>query len=117
MAHRMARPCRVTRPTDPLSTLLTRLPTAPAAVRMPTVTGPPPSTTAPTAGNSTRGCPSVMAMMSTMNDMRMFGAVLRNPSPYLMDASPGRCTSPSGAIRGSASTPVNAARKSTASTV
>lgn len=41
------------------------VPTATAAVRMPTVIAPPPSSTAPTAGKSECGRPKVMAMMST----------------------------------------------------
>ena len=43
-------------------------------------------------------------------------AVRRNPSPYLMDASPGRCVSPSGRIGGRVRIPRNADENSTTST-
>jgi hypothetical protein len=57
-----------------------------------------------------------MAMMSTMNDIRMFGALRRNAAPDLMDSQPGFGASPSGTMRGRVTMPRNPAAKSSTST-
>ena len=71
----------------------------------PVVIGPPPSSSAPIAGNSAIGWPKVIAVMSRMYCRRMFDARRRNCQPSRSDSSPGRTSSPSGRMLGSVQSP------------
>ena len=74
-------------------------------------------TSAPIAGNSTRGCPKVIAMMSSTNVIVMLRDRRRNFAPSMSEPSPGRSASWSAAIRGSVNTPRTANVNSTTSIV
>ena len=106
-----------TRPAGPENRLERNAPTAKEAVSAPVVIGPPPSSTAPIAGNSASGWPKVIATMSRMNCSRMFAARLRNRHPSFRDSSPGRTISPSGRMLGSVQSPRKSDSISTTSIV
>ena len=71
-----ARPCASTRPTQPLSTPPSTAPTGIAAKSSAKTTPPsggPPNTVSAISGNSARGIPNTIAMMSTTNDISRTG--------------------------------------------
>ena len=59
-----ARPCRRTPPTHPAVSAPSSAPAPGAAYSSPTVPGPPPNSSVPSAGNSARGMPKTMAFRS-----------------------------------------------------
>jgi len=84
------RPCRLTRPTQPLVSAPSRAPAPGAAYSRPTVVAPPPKTVAASAGNSARGMPNTIAFMSIRYAPSIGWDVRTNRSPSSVDRHPGR---------------------------
>ena len=91
-----ARPCRWIRDTQPVVSAPTRAPAPGAAYRNPSVAASPPNRVTASAGNSARGMPNTMALMSMMNVLSSTRLPLRKRRPSRTDWSPARVPPPSG---------------------
>ena len=87
---RTARPCRRTRPTQPELSAPSSAPDAGAAYSRPTTPAPPPNVRVASSGNSARGMPNTMALMSMTNVPCRAWRPRRYRSPSAIDANPAR---------------------------
>ena len=85
-----ARPCRWIRETQPVVSAPTSAPAPGAAYRNPSVDAPPPNTEAASAGNSARGMPNTMALMSIRYAPWMACRPRKKRRPSTIERRPGR---------------------------